>query len=150
MTTHKKIKTLKPIEIDAHFKYRCPKCASDHWISLNEAKTKNFKIVCHCSKILKPKRISNIKISYHQDAPVVAEKCNTSIDPIVEVTNVSTNLEKEQIDPNVLEKCTNTLVGYGFTKQEAQDLIIGIYETSPSNDCGQLIKQALKSFGSTK
>lgn len=62
-----KIKNLKPIEIDLHLKYQCPQCNTYHWLSQSEAKTENFKIVCDCSSVLMPKKISRIKIKYHNN-----------------------------------------------------------------------------------
>lgn len=147
MTTKKTKTNQKPIEIDAHFKYRCTKCASDHWISLNEAKTKNFKIVCFCSRIIKPKRISSIKIKYSDDTTAI--KLEQLVESPIESIKTEKILDSETktIDQFVLEKCTKTLVNYGFTKDEAIDLVNKAYNSNPSDDCGQLIKNALKSFG---
>jgi hypothetical protein len=116
---------------------------------LNEAKTKNFKIVCHCSKVFKPKRIVKLKIQYADD-PV---KVKNTIDNQTVVQNQSdTNLDKElstpeQVEQITLNKCTSILVDYGFTESESIELVNKAYSILQSNDCGQLIKHALKSFG---
>lgn len=147
MTKRKKI--LKPIDADVHFKYRCPKCSIEHWISLREAQTKNFKIVCDCSKVFSPKRVSKIKIKYHKThnrKSSITEKqaAPNTIQPIPQNQIIT------EINNDLLDKCSNALMAYGFTKAEAKDLIKQTYYTNPSDDAGLLIKLALKSFGESQ
>lgn len=144
MKTRKKT-IQKPIDIDVHFKYRCARCGSDHWISLKEAQTKNFKIVCHCSKVFKPKRIDRIKIKYFEDIIGQQEPLQKTVEPVVQIKESEPDILV--IDKEILDICVDTLTNYGFTKAEASDLIKQVFESNPSNDCGQLIKQALKNFG---
>lgn len=128
-TSNKKIQ--KPIEIDAHLKYRCPSCSVDHWISLNQATTKNYKIVCdYCSTVFKPKRISNIKIIY-------AAKSKTKLSQSDILT----------IESDLLNQCVKVLVGYGFTVEESQKLVKDSYLKNPTSDIKQLIKNTLASIG---
>lgn len=123
----------KPIDIDVHFKYRCKNCNVDHWISLNQAKTKNYKIVCDCGKVFRPKRISQVCIKYAKQT----ENSQTKQKANVAIT----------IQSDILEKCVGVLIGYGFTKQEADSLVKQSYIQNQTNDCGQIIKHILGSIG---
>lgn len=125
----------KQIDTDAHFKYRCPSCPYDFWISINEAKTKNFKIVCDCGTIFSPQRIKKIKVIYWEDNKKIEEST------IVEKPKIS------EIPVELLEKCTKTLITYGFTKDESHDILKQAYIQNPITDSLGLIKQALKIIG---
>jgi hypothetical protein len=94
------IKNLRPIDQDIHFKYKCPVCGINHWLSLEETKTKGFKVVCDCKTVLKVKKIQNIKIKYHRQH-----------------TKPNVDLSKSNID-----KAITTLGNYGFTLEECQKL----------------------------
>jgi len=128
-----KLKSQKPIEVDASFKYKCPSetCDNEHWLFLRQAQVKNFKIVCECGLIFKPKQIKNIKIVYEkrkrkQETP----KNNTDTIPV-----------------DVLDRCVKILVSYGFELAESSDLINKSYNSCKTNDIGLLVKNALQSFG---
>lgn len=71
----KKIKNQKPISLDVHLKYRCPNhnCGYEHWLSLLETQTQNFKIVCECGSVFKPKRINKIKVIYKDNKKKIHE-----------------------------------------------------------------------------
>lgn len=129
-----KKKKEKPIEVDAHFKYRCPKtdCGYLHWLSLVEAQTKNFKIVCDCGTIFSPKRIQKIKI-------IFCESLLTSHD--------KTKPIEQKVDVDLVEKCVNVLVGYGFTDIESKELLVKCHKENPSLGSADLIKFTLQSFG---
>jgi uncharacterized protein YbcC (UPF0753/DUF2309 family) len=132
----KKMKNQKPIEIDAHFKYRCPKssCGFDHWISLKESKTKGFRIVCDCGFVFKPKRISKIKILY-ADIKLVEKKEQ----PVK-------TIEKPKIPIDFKNSCVRLLVTYGFTKEESVSLCEKAFEKNPVNSSGLLIKYILQNL----
>ena len=123
MKLKKKLKNQKPIEFDIHLKYRCSKCNQEHWLSYQEASTKNFKIVCFCKNIFYVQRICAFKVKYF-------------------------NSQKKQIsssiDKNALKKSANILVNYGFSDEEAKKLIKKSYDINPTNDCSLLVKQALE------
>lgn len=123
-----KKKSQKPIEINAYFKYACSKqsCSYQHWISIAEAKTKNFKIVCDCGSIIRPKRIKSIKIAY-----VESLKKNNS----------------PQLDDAVVREYTEVLCGYGFTSDESIKLINIAYSKLPNGSKREIIKLALTSTG---
>jgi hypothetical protein len=122
-----KNKSLKPIDYDVHLKYRCPSCSQDHWLSLKQCQTKGFKVVCDCNEVFKPKRIDKFNISFHK-------KKKPSSDTV----------DVETIPQKLLNNATQVLVGYGFSKAEAELLINKAYATSPTNSLGDLIKQSLK------
>jgi hypothetical protein len=129
-------KNQKPIDNDAHFKYRCPNCDVDHWISFNQAKTKNYKIVCDCDTVIQPKRIKKIKIVYYDNLQKQTTK---------EI--VSSNSSPVNIDSALLSKCVGVLVGYGFTGNEAESMVKQTHAMFPTDDCIVLIKKTLESIG---
>lgn len=154
---------LKPIEVDAHFKYRCPKCGWDRWISLKEAQTKNFKIVCDCNTTFKPKRIKNIGIKYYltKMASIASisdsQTHNKSIDtPLTDQIVLNDKIPEEPkpiiapIETTILEKCSKLLMQYGFTNNEARALIEQAYSKVMINDIGILVKTSLQILGDNK
>jgi len=135
MKTKKILKNQKPIDIDAHIKYRCPDkdCGFDHWISLKEAKTKKFKIVCDCGCVFLPRTICKIKIFY---------KTKT-------IKNTSTqknNNEKQEIPLDTAEVCVKILIGYGFTKKESIDLLSNAYKNCENKEPTYLIRFILQNL----
>jgi hypothetical protein len=124
-------KNQKPIDIDAYFKYRCPNpdCGQEKWINLSEATTKNFKIVCYCDWVIKPKLIDKIQITYKEDEVLSTKE--------VEIT----------VPDNILDKCLLALKSYGFTNDESYELIHRSYQISKSDDWKIILKQAIESIG---
>jgi hypothetical protein len=129
-----KKKKERPIEIDAHFKYRCSNedCGCLHWLSLKEVQTQNFKIVCDCGNVFKPKRIKTLEIIFDQTAVVKTEK----IKPV-----------QQKVNFDLIKICVNVLVGYGFTDVESEELLIKCHKEKPDLESADLIKFALQSFG---
>lgn len=130
----------KPIEYDIHLKYICKQCGQIHWLSLREASTKRFKIVCDCGLTFGVKRVKDFKLIYHkkikdikpqQESKVVVEEAPK---PIPVIPN------------NLLDQSIKILVGYGFTKTEAKLIITKSYENSPVDNVPGLIKQTLESL----
>jgi hypothetical protein len=135
-----KIKKIqKPIDVDVHFKYRCPepKCGYEHWLSLKESQTKNFKIVCDCGYVYKPKRISTIKIVYEdiQQTPKIEKP-----------TEANKVIEKPKIPVDFKNSCVKLLVSYGFTKDESISLCEKAFEKNPVTSSGLLIKYVLQNL----
>lgn len=129
------MKNQKPIEIDAHFKYRCPKssCGYDHWLSLKETQTKNFKIVCDCGYVFRSKQIKKLKIVF----------CDTEIAPGKETPAV---IEKPKIPIDLSDGSVRLLVGYGFTKEEASTLVEEAYYRNPVTSGSLLVKYILQNL----
>ena len=151
-----KTKNVKPIEIDAHFKYRCPKCGWDHWVSLKESQTKNFKIVCDCDTIFKPKRIKNISIEYFVSKPKrknaevpVQTIQNPDIQPEIKTVVIQEQVIKpvDPLDKDILEKGSKLLISYGFTVNESKALLNEAYERIKNNNVGLLVKNVLEFIG---
>lgn len=137
--TKKKLKNQKPIEIDAHFKYRCPQlsCGFDHWLSLKESQTKGFKVVCDCGYVFRPKRISKIKIVYADIQPVPQPAKPPESEKVI---------EKPKIPVDFKNSCVKLLVSYGFTKDESMSLCEKAFEKNPVTSSGLLIKYILQNL----
>lgn len=149
-----KQKIQKPIDLEAHLKYRCPKCGYEYWISLTEAQTKNFKIVCDCKTVFRPKRIKKVKILYESKTSKQSANTTDSI-PVEnkqeEIKSSDVIIKTEPpvrlISNTLRDKCVAVLVTYGFTKTEAKDLIVKSYSESNIEDPILLVKQALSTIG---
>ena len=143
MKTQKK--NQKPIEIDAYLKYRCPntKCGYTYWLSLKEAQTKNFRIVCDaCEEIFRPKLIQELSIKYHKKIKPQVVETETVSDPPPETNNTPC------ISDRLLVLCSKTLTDYGFTKKEAYDLLKQSYILNQTDQPFELIQNTLKMIGS--
>lgn len=141
MTTKIKKKNQKPIDYDLYLKYRCPSCPTEHWISLKEAKTKGYRIVCDCDTVFKVKLIEKIQIVYADKQEKVKQ------DSIQQKTEDQKQKIVQEIPVDLLDKCCKILVGYGFTKSEAETLAKDCYTKNPSEDIASLVKDCLSSFG---
>ena len=132
MTTINKIKNLRPTETDGSFKYTCPNCSSDYWVSLKQVRCKDFVIVCDCDTILKPKLVEQIKIRYKKKK---------------EKTPSANKTSEDVIDSGILDRCCKSLMSYGFDKEEATKLIQKAYKDTNNTDCAALVKMSLSNFG---
>lgn len=128
------MKNQKPIELDVHLKYQCPnsKCGYYHWLSLQETKIKNFKVVCECGQIFQPKRISKLKILYHNTTKPI-HKTN----PVVSTDTLPLDLYR---------KCSTILLGYGFLESEILRLVTDQYDKTKISDAKTLIKNILQNL----
>lgn len=140
-------KNQKPIEIDAQFRFKCPdvNCGYDYWLSLKQCQTKNFKIVCDCGIVFKPKKIVKIKILYSK---------NTN--PKTQKTVNENNKQSSQIlkkEPNRIEITSSyrdiivkKLEKYGFTESECVSLATKAYSINPVNSQSDFIKYILENI----
>ncbi len=137
MIKKKKI-DLKPVSIDAHFKYLCPNtdCMSIHWLTSKECQTKNFIVVCDCGESFKPKQIKKLKIVY--------KTRRKTDEPIQQQSATNTS---QEVPVDIMTKCVTILVGYGFTEKESSDLVKNTYSYKPTDSCSVLIKNILGSIG---
>jgi hypothetical protein len=128
------IKNQKPTEIEANIKYTCPneKCKFDHWISLKEAQTKNFKIVCDCSTVFSPKTIKRVVVKYKKfkQKPILVP------DKVEETVN-------HTIPDDILIKSSKIMQAFGFRKKEADSMLIEFFKTNPIYDFKQLVQNTL-------
>ena len=128
MSTIKKIKNLRPIDVDVNLKYVCPNCCLEHWVTLKQVQYSKFVIVCDCDVILKPKTVEKIRTVYHKK-------------------NVKSKIDETTIDPKLLNVCCRTLETYGFGKEESVILVKKAYLDTKSIEAAVLIKHSLSNFG---
>jgi hypothetical protein len=131
------IKSLKPISLDAQFKYKCTNsdCESEHWLFLNQVQVKGFKLVCDCGNVYRIRQIENLKIQYSRKIKKTQKESNVSTEIVVEV------------QPEHLKKAYKTLENYGFSNKEAVEMINKVYSTNKCDNPLLLVKDALKIFG---
>lgn len=124
-------KNQKPIECDIHLQYRCPECYNIHWLSMLETSTKNFKVVCDCGCVFRVKRTTGFKLQYaSKSSKSKPEKKESKPKPVI---------------PNdLLSRGIQTLLPYGFTKEESKELISKAYSINPVNDITLLVKNSLE------
>jgi hypothetical protein len=136
------METQKPIEIDASFLYICPNrgCSSKYWLFLREVQTKNFKIVCDCGMVFKPKTVDHIKISYKKKQK---PKTKQSIPPTVPKVEPKTI---NSLPVDILEQCATILDGYGFSRTETIKLVTKAYHSVEDKSVINIIKVALRSL----
>jgi hypothetical protein len=131
MKTTTKIIKVKPVEIDASFKYQCTKCQHEHWVELREVSYKGFVIVCLCGNIIKPKTVSRVKVLYSKHRKNNIHKT-----------------QKQTLDRAIINTACKTLSQYGFTEQEVLGVIQRNNLDSKSyNDPVSLVKDVVKFFG---
>lgn len=121
----------KPTSYDLHLKYICLECGDTHWLSFRETSTKNFKVVCDCGNTFKVKRTKSLKIKYHK-------KSNK--------TKTVDSTTAKDIPVDLLKAGVRTIVPYGFTSEEASELLKTSYASNPTKDLALLIKQSLASL----
>lgn len=161
-----KKKLLKPIDHDVHLKYRCPECSVDHWLSLREAQTDGFIIVCECNNVFKVRTVEKIVVR-HKDKKIkrpLKEELKPVVPEII-VDTIPIELEKEELieekilvieEPEVIEKpiipedmlksSCEVLVNYGFTVTEAKELVRQTYADNPVDSIGAIVTNCLKTL----
>jgi len=85
--------------------------------------------VCDCESVLKPKPVESIKIVYKKKKEKTISKDNN------------------EISPEILNRCCETLIPYGFDKEEAEQLIRKAYSIDKNADCIKLVKMVIFDFG---
>jgi len=144
---------LKPIEYDVHFKFLCPNssCCYPHWLSLKEASLKDFKVVCECGTVFSVKQIEKIKVKYIDNTVVkkrdiFAERQIKQPEPI-ELAEIEPKIiVDESIEPseNTVTKAKNLLSHYGFSVDEAEQMIEKTLSENPGiDDYMVLVKHSL-------
>lgn len=132
-----KLKSQKPTQIDVSLKYTCPNnnCGFDHWLFLRQAKTKNFKIVCECGTIFKPKRIQNIEVVY-----AVKESVKKPID-----TSECSGIIED--NPECVSRAINIMISLGYSKKDSQDNVMYFYTIEKILDPSVLVKKSISRIG---
>lgn len=137
MMIQNKVESLKPISLDAQFKYKCKNsdCESEHWLFLNQVQVKGFKLVCDCGNIYKIRQIENVKIQYSKKIKKTEKEPNDLSELVTKV------------QPEYLKKAYKMLENYGFSNKEAIDLVNKVYDLTNQDNPLLLVKDALKIFG---
>lgn len=132
-----------------------------HWLFMRETQTSGFMIVCECGEIYKIKTIDKIKIRYKDSKPKTKPVVSPAPEPLVEIEETIPVVEKTEVleEPEIvpepikhiipddlLEKTSDTLTNYGFTKTEAKELLSETYSTNPENNPIELIKICLSNI----
>lgn len=130
-----KKKNLKPIDVDAHFKYRCPlgSCGYDHWLSLKQVSTKNYKVVCDCGTVFKPKLINKLKIQFYKE--------------LIEETQKDSATATLKIPVDLQSKSSKILERYGFTQSECLLLTEKAFSKIQTDDVGLFVKYIIQNLG---
>ena len=145
-------KNQKPIELDAQFRFICQNidCGFDHWLNLKQCQTKNFKVVCDCGNIFKPKQIVNIKIQYknkikkkedHQKLDNSQEKVVHQ--PVIEHNNTTIEL----VIPEYLKTTSiKILCKYGFTELESENLVLKAFSKNPIDNVSIFVRYIIENI----
>lgn len=131
-------KNLKPIEHDVNLKYLCPNpsCCCPHWLTLREAATKNFKVVCYCGQIFSVLRIKNINIEYTKkkkpDRKILGS-FEINNEPVIKSV-VEIPPEPTPTTPDIKQLAIKHMKIYGFSEEESLEMINHALEENPSID----------------
>jgi hypothetical protein len=150
----------KPIDIDAHFKYKCPNkdCCNEHWLSLKEVSIANFKVVCeYCGIVFIPYRVVNICVRYatedislkknrkifllkkYKKVPVEDYPTPSETNPL----NVEPDPETETID-QTKKRFVETMKELGFDdSREVDEMFNRAYAQCQTRDIKTLFKIAV-------
>lgn len=144
----KKIKEIKPSNIDASFQYICTSCGYSHWLFMREASAKNFFVVCDCGLNIRPKRIRKIKVEFCETQLEKPKKKNKPKEAKIEPVEKLKQAEPiKDINVDILNTASNDLMKLGFTKQESEKLLRESYKIIGSEDCVVLVKKAIDLVG---
>lgn len=122
------MKKIKPIEIDAHFKYSCSECSSFHWVSLKAARVPGYMIVCDvCGQPSMVETIKDLRIEY-SESPAPSRDSETTI------------------PKNLLNTCVKSMRAYGFEQEESIWAINLAFKETGSLDPIVIVKNATKHF----
>jgi hypothetical protein len=143
MKMKQKIQSQKPIKQEVSLLYICTNqnCRNQHWLFLHETQTKNFKVVCECGEIFKPKLISSIEIHYDTSKKKKSkQKFHIPKVPIKPIKQI------QGVPVDIMESCVKLLCGYGFTSVESMDLIGKAYSQTEDKTAIGIIKTVLNSL----
>lgn len=142
MIKHKK-KNLKPIDMSVSLIYRCPSCSNQHWLSLNQAKTKKFIVVCDCNHVFKVKPVRSLKVIYQKSDKITKVENSSK----VSTETIEAKPVVAQIPQQLLDSCTQILKQYGFTSSECSTLITDCYNSNPKYTAAEIIKLCISKLG---
>lgn len=137
----KKINDVEPQKVDAQLLYVCPDtdCRMEHWLSMKQVKTPGFMVVCDfCDTVFTPRLVKSITLNFTKtDSP--KQKPLTPETPVVSDTATKPR--------DFLKEAKETLIHFGFHKQEAEEMIDTEYNKTKNTSPVQLVKGALDFLG---
>lgn len=139
----------RPIETDAQFRYVCPnlKCGFDYWLTLKECQTKNFKIVCDCGEVFRPKRILKISIVYSKNkSSITTDSQQKPVDHSKQDLKETINKKPIPIPEYLKIASIKILCGYGFTESESENFVIKGFETNPVDNVAIFVKYIIENI----
>lgn len=136
-TKQLKKKNQKPIEIDVSFKYNCPNkiCEITHWLFLRQAQTQNFKVVCECGTVFKPKQVKTVQIVY------------TSSESVKKVFDSSKSCDTVETVSECVRRATNIMVSLGYQKDKILESLKKVQQSEKIDDYKILVKKAISKLG---
>lgn len=143
MKTKQKIRIQKPIKQEVSLLYVCTNqnCRNQHWLFLHEAQTKNFKVVCECGEVFKPKLITNVEIHY-----CLSEKKKSKKKFVIPKVPKAPIEQVHGVPVDIMESCVKLLCGYGFTSIESINLVGKAYAKVEDKTPINIIKTVLNSL----
>lgn len=135
--TNPKIKNkIKPVNYDIHLEYKCPDCATSHWLTLRESKTKGFRVVCVCDCVFSVKRINDIRIKY------VSNKSLRKTE-----VKEPEKLPHGSAADDLYNKCMITLSQYSFSEEEMGDILKETINSGQLSTIVDIVKACVTKFG---
>lgn len=140
--TQQIIRNLEPKNVEAQLQYTCPVCKTEHWLSHKQTKIDEFKILCEgCDNVLIPKTVQSITINFKpEQEEIISEFDKTELEPLKA-------RQPSLVKFNFLKEAKNTLVAFGFSKHEAEEMINLEYERTKEENPAKLVKGAIDLMG---
>jgi hypothetical protein len=113
---------MAPDDSECNFRYTCPECESQHWITQKQATTLGFMIVCCCDYVIHVATLHNINVTY--DTVVGAEK------------------SQAHFGDSMFTEALRVILKQGFSKEEAMQCL-GMVDPSECKDATDMIRKAL-------
>ncbi|HUU87218.1 MAG TPA: hypothetical protein VMX17_05645 [Candidatus Glassbacteria bacterium] len=130
---------LEPVEADIHLKYKCPSCGSENWLSYKETKIQDFKVFCEiCENILTPKPVKSITVNFIEQQQKQQEQ---------KQQQKKEEAKQTENDLDFISEAENVLIGFGFTKREAKEMIALEYKKTGEKNPAKLVKFSLDLLG---
>ena len=137
-----KITNVEPKSVTPEFMYVCPnsECEMEHYLTYKQVKTPGFMVVCdYCDTVFTPRLVKSVTVNFIVDEPPTPKTNTESVNKTIKPEFPSSK--------NFLKEAKETLIHFGFTKQEAEDMIKEQYKKTNSTSAVQLVKGALDFLG---
>lgn len=144
-----KINNVEPQKLDAQLLYICPDtdCRMEHWLSNKEVKTPGFMVVCeYCDTVFTPRLVKSISVNFVEEKTPEPPKPKPP-EPKQPIKQKIKETFKKETTRDFLREAKETLVHFGFTKQEAEEMIEKEHKKTGSDNPATLVKTALDFLG---